>query len=111
MIELDTKINFQQMTNSDDLLEEDLGEPKTLDELAELHGFPFKAEAVIHNSDPHALPVGTRLMIIGKVIKEGESHPYLPDETKTDKNQIGHMWRADSIYLVVPNIKRWIFIK
>lgn len=109
---LDKKIDFELLTKSTELLDDDPEEPKTLEEIANKVGFPFKAKAVLMGSGKiKTLPIGETRTFIGRVTKVGEKHPYLPDHKNTDKTLIGFMWSDCDIEVFYPKIKRWVLVK
>jgi hypothetical protein len=113
MLDTDTKIDFDALTKSVELLNEDPEEPKTLAEIEREVGVPFKAKAVIYpeTEDRTIIPVGDTRIIIGRCTYIGEEHPIYGNLIGNMACTIGRFWCQEDNKRINGNLKRWILVK
>jgi hypothetical protein len=113
---LDKKIDFELLTKSTELLDDDPEEPKTLDEIAKEVGIPFKARAVLYLqpsvTSEKMIPVGEVRTFIGRISKAGEHHPMLNSSwpSNIDNIDIGKYWCHENKDKVNNKLKRWVLV-
>lgn len=111
-LDTDTKIDFDALTISVELLDEDPEEPKTLIEIAKEVGFPFKAKAVLPpNRGILYVPIGEVRTFLGVVKHGGERHPFLPDNLPAGPISVGFFWQDKNTIVIDGRVKRWVLVK